>query len=93
MPADTLEGTFAFGYDTVGNRTSKRVWQNNQQFEDESYHYAKPGEGNRLLEQRNALTGEARATSYSATGAPTTRGVMRYEYDAKDQPIALYLND
>ncbi len=50
----------------------------------------KKGQGNRLLERTDALSGESELYEYNATGAPIIRGELRYEYDTKEQPIALY---
>ena len=49
--ADTVQGLFFYGYDNVGNRTSRRVRQAGELSEEEIYRYAEGGDGNRLLER------------------------------------------
>ena len=90
--ADTKQGLFSYGYDNVGNRTSRRVRQAEELTEEEIYCYAEEGTGNRLLERIDTFAGVSQPYTYNATGAPL-RGQLRYEYDAKEQLTALYRDE
>ena len=90
MMADTLDGVFSYDYDAAGNRTRKRRWRAGELVVDEQCRFDEPGEGNRLLERTDVLTGQAERYDYGELGAPVTRGELRYVYDAKQQPVALY---
>ena len=91
--ADTKQGLFSYGYDNVGNRTSRRVRQADELTEEEIYRYAEEGTGNRLLERIDTFAGVSQPYTYNATGAPIQRGQLRYEYDAKEQLTALYRDE
>ena len=93
MVADTVQGLFSYGYDNVGNRTSRRVRQAGELSEEEIYRYAEGGEGNRLLERIDTVAGVSQPYTYNATGSPVQRGQLRYEYDAKEQLTALYSDE
>ena len=93
MVADTVQGLFSYGYDNVGNRTSRRVREAGELSEEEIYRYAESGEGNRLLERIDTVAGVSQPYTYNATGSPVQRGQLRYEYDAKEQLTALYSDE
>lgn len=89
LEADTVVGAYRYQYDAVGNRTEQTHQPAQAAAEQTVYHYAKAGQGNRLL--RVHKTGDAAtAYRYNASGSPEQVGELRYEYNSAQRPIKVY---
>ena len=80
--------TYQYSYDHVGNRLSKKHLSYNGTIVEETYHYASPGSGNRLLSTANKTTGENTNYQYAHNdGAPAAIGLFSYNYNADQRPV------
>lgn len=93
-------GTWHYDYDAVGNRTASAFTDaDGTMQEGQAHRYATPGEGNRLLESTDALSGHSERHAYTDTGASLTRpgaqaqATLRYEYNADQRPVRVYRDE
>ena len=77
IKAENGKNLIEWGYDAVGNRLRERHNDNVTE-----YRYA--NDSNRLLRAAN------NDYHYTLTGAPVTKGELRYEYGAGTRPTAVY---
>ena len=93
IEADTVLGTYRYDYDAVGNRIGQQHAADTVT-KTEQYHYAKEGEGNRLLAIEKTNGKDEQATyHYNETGSPEQAGDLRYSYNADQRPIQVYKAD
>jgi len=91
----TLSGrSYRFGYDAIGNRTSTSVSDSEGAVRDERHRHAAPGDGNRLIETVDQMSGLSETYRFSANGAPIeARDELRYEYNTDQRPVRVYQSD
>ena len=99
--ADTVTGTYAYGYDKVGNRTDKIHEDKDGKTTTESYTYPENSEGNRLTSLEKTPTppltkgdtGGFKELKYNKNGSPKQSKGFTYEYNANQRPIKVFNAD
>ena len=93
VSARNAVGSFAYTYDSVGNRTQRVALMHNGEYEHTSYRYPEPGNGNRLLSEIHGELAEANAITYNSAGAATRGAVgFSYVYNAAQRPTQVHFN-
>ncbi|MEE9322518.1 MAG: RHS repeat-associated core domain-containing protein [Granulosicoccus sp.] len=92
--ASTLNTSYTYRYDALGNRLSKTVSGPDDSEASEIYHYPAKGEGNRLLAITDAEGTETMQYEYNAQGSPLeTKDGLRFEYNHEQRPVRVYQYD
>lgn len=90
------DSVHTYSYDELGNRThSAEVNNDGEILSANTYRYPEEGDGNRLLEEFDSLTGQSTSTNYDLIGAPLARhGIesVEYEYNEDGRPIRVLKN-
>ena len=80
-----------YEYDSLGNRRAQYDRDvHTDTLRGTEYQYAESGAGNRLIQSRDMLSGTIQQRTYTAGGAPTDTGTLRYRYDGERRPIQVH---
>ena len=88
-----LTGDYYYRYDDEGNRVSSSQVSSKGERTTRSYRYAQAGDGNRLIEDTDSVSGLTRRYRYDDKGSPVSTGQLRYEYNNDRRPTAVYRDD
>ncbi len=81
------DGRLGYSYDALGNRTAS-VRRDAKGTTAATLHtYPPAGEGNRLLQSVDTVSGLTTDYRYDAAGAPLTSGTLSWRYDANRRPV------
>ncbi len=86
---ETDQQVIRFQYDALGNRVLSEVRSNNELIEQTYLSYAEPGQGNRLLETTNSVSGLSESYTYDTAGSPIVRGTLTTVYDSERRPVRI----
>ena len=93
VSANTPHADYLWRYDESGNRLSAGEVGVDGTLRGTHYRYGPDGEGNRLSERRDALTGQLDLYRHDEGGAPFEIGALRYTYDAGQRPLTVHRGD
>lgn len=93
VSANTINGDYQYRYDQQGNRLLQNHEPTNGERKAQHYRHAEPGDGNRLIEKTDIVSGLMQSYRYDDNGSPTHSGALQYDYNVDGRPIAVYKAD